>query len=133
MRSFLVWSLPFLVSGGMALGALIGINLFWGVTSQEAAASDMQGAAGALMVLISIVAGFTVSMPTVIIVKVFLRRTFDRYFLRLGMSVLGGIFISAMGISEKEFMVVLTWFLLISFPIVCSCPWPLKLPPDTEQ
>jgi hypothetical protein len=57
IRSWLAWLLPFLVSGGMALGAFIGMTSILGAARQEGPAGDMAGAAGALMIVICIVAG----------------------------------------------------------------------------
>ena len=95
-RSGIAWLLPFLVSGGMAFGALIGLTIVSGAIRQEGPAGDRAGAAGALMIVICIVVGFVMATLTVIVAKLLRRGPPDRIARRLGLSLLGGGVIGAL-------------------------------------
>lgn len=127
MRSWLAWLLPFLVSGGMALGAFIGMTSILGAARQEGPAGDIAGAAGALMIVICIVAGFVMAMLTTIGAKVLRRSTFDRIALRFGLSVVGGGIIGALGSNGGDVATAAALLLLIGLPILLAWPWKAKV------
>ncbi|MBN1546660.1 MAG: hypothetical protein JW902_08385 [Syntrophaceae bacterium] len=120
MRSRLVWLIPFLVSGGMAFGALVGISFFSDDTRQEGPAGDIAGALGALMVIICIVAGFAMAALTIIVAKVRHRRTPDHIFITLVMSALGGIIIGVLVWNIQGLNVAVDWLLLLVGPVLLA-------------
>lgn len=120
IRSWLVWLIPFFVSAGMAFGALIGMSWVSEAVTQEGPAGDMAGAAGALMVVISIVAGFVMATVVVIVAKVFHRGVPDRIVLRLGLSIVGGGIIGALGAAVEDVSTMVAWFLLIVGPVLLA-------------
>ena len=109
-----------LVSGGMALGALMGMPGVLDAARQEGPAGDMAGAAGALMVVICIVAGFVMPMLTIIVTKVLRRGASDRMALRLGLSVVGGGIIGALGAYVQDVNTAVTWVLLLGGPVLVA-------------
>ena len=121
--SWLAWFLPFLVSGGMAFGAFIGMTSFSDAAMQEGPAGDTAGAAGALMVVICIVVGFVVAMLTTIVAKVVRRSASDRIVLRLGLSIVDGGIIGALGINAEGVMTAVVWLLLLGTPVLLAWPW----------
>lgn len=127
MRSWFAWFLPFLVSGGMAFGAFIGMTSFLDAARQEGPAGDMAGAAGALMIVICIAAGFVMAMLTIIVAKVLRRNTFDRIALRFGLSIVGGGIIGALGTNDGDVATAAAWLLLIGLPILLAWPWRSKV------
>lgn len=126
MRSWLAWFLPFLVSGGMALGALIGITILSDAARQEGPAGDMAGAAGALMVVICIVVGFVMATLTIIAAKVLRHSVPDRIPLRFGLSIVGGGIIGALGSNAGDVTTALAWLLLLGAPVLLAWPWHTK-------
>ena len=120
MRSWLVWLIPFLVSGAMALGVLIGMSGVSDAARQEGPSGDMAGAAGALMVVICIVAGFVMPMLTIIVAKVLRRGAPDRIALRLGLSAVGGGIIGGLVAYVQAGNTALAWVLLIGGPILLA-------------
>jgi len=133
MRSRLVWLLPFLVSGGMAFGALIGMASASDAARQEGPAGDMAGAAGALLLLICIVVGFVMATLTVIVTKVLRRGAPDRIALRLGLSIVGGGIIGALGSSDGNVPTTVAWLLLLGLPVLVVWPWRGKAAPGAEK
>ena len=119
-RSWLVWLIPFFVSAGMAFGALIVVSWVSDAVTQEGPAGDMAGAAGALMVVICIVAGFVMATVTVIAAKVLHRGVPDRIVLRLGLSLVGGGIIGALGAAVQDVSTMVVWFLLIAGPVLLA-------------
>ena len=115
-RTWMVWFVPFLVSGGMAMGALIGWSIVSDTVSQEGPAGDMAGAAGALMVGICLVVGFAVSVLTIIVAKLLRRGTLDRIALRVGLSVVGGGVIGALGANPGDVTAAAALLLLVGVP-----------------
>ncbi len=103
----------------MAFGALIGMSWVWEAVTQAGADGDMAGAAGALMVIICIVTGFVMSTVTVIVAKVLHRGVPDRIALRLGLSIVGGGIIGALGAAVQESTIVV-WLLLIVGPVLLA-------------
>lgn len=120
MRSWIVWLLPFLVSGGMAFGALIGASSFSDAAMQEGPAGDIAGAAGALMVAICIVVGFVMAMFTIIVAKVLRRGAPDRNIFRLGLGIVGGGVTGALVAYVQDVSIALVWVLLIGGPILIA-------------
>ena len=133
MRSRLDWLLPFLVSGGMAFGALISPSSFSDAAMQEGPAGDMAGAAGALLVLICIVVGFVMATLTVIVTKVFRRGAPNRIALRLGMSIVGGGIIGALGSNAGDVSTVVAWLLLLGLPVLSVWSWRAKAASEVEK
>lgn len=119
-RSWLVWLIPFFVSAGMAFGALIGLSCVSEAISQEGPAGDMAGAAGAMMVVICIVAGLVMALITVIAAKVLHRRVPDRMALRLALCITGGGIIGALGAYVQDVSTTAAWLLLIVGPILLA-------------
>ena len=132
MRPGLAWFIPFLVSGGMAFGAFIGMTSLLDVARQEGPAGDIAGAAGALMIIICIVTGFVMAMLTIIVAKVLRRHTFDRIALRFGLSIVGGGIIGAIGTNEGDMATAAGWLLLIGLPILLAWPWQAKVVSSAE-
>ena len=126
LRPWLVWLFPFLVSGGMAIGALIGMNSVSDTVTQEGPSGDIAGAAGALMVVICLVAGFAMATLTVIATKVLNRRAPNRIGLRFGLSIVGGGIIGVIGIDAGYMSTVVVWFLLLGLPVLLSWSWHVK-------
>jgi hypothetical protein len=120
MRSLLVWLIPFLVSGGMAFGALVGMSSFSEAARQEGPAGDMAGAAGALMVVICIVAGFVMATFTIIVAKVLHRSAPDSIALRFGLSVLSGGIIGVLGWIVQDVNTAVAWLLLLGGPVLAA-------------
>ena len=117
---WLVWLTPFSVSAGMAFGALIGISYVSDAITQEGPAGDMAGAAGALMVVICIVVGFVMATVTVIAAKVLHRRVPDRIAPRLGLMIVGGGIIGALGAAVQDVSTMVVWLLLIVGPVLLA-------------
>jgi hypothetical protein len=107
----------------MAFGAFIGMTSLFDVARQEGPAGDIAGAAGALMIIICIVAGFVMAMLTVIVAKVLRRRIFNRIALRFGLSIVGGGIIGALGSNNGNVATAAAWLLLIGLPILLAWPW----------
>lgn len=135
MRSLLVWLIPFLVSGGMAFGALVGMSSFSEAARQEGPAGDMAGAAGALMVVICIVAGFVMATFTIIVAKVLHRSAPDRIALRFGLSVLGGGIIGVLGWNVQGVNTAVAWLLLLGGPVLLAwfCGTGRRFPAATQR
>ena len=119
-RSWLVWLIPFFVSIGMAFGALIGMSCVTEAITLEGPAGDIAGAAGAMMVVICLVAGFVMATFTVIVAKVLHRRVPDRIALRLGLSIVGGGIIGALGANVQDASTTVAWLLLIVGPVLLA-------------
>ena len=132
LRPWLVWLLPFLVSGGMVFGALIGMSSFSDTVTQEGPAGDIAGAAGALMVVICLVSGFSISTLTVIITKVLHRRAPGRIGLRFGLSIIGGVIIGVFGLNAGHMLTVVVWLLLLGLPVLLSWPWDVRAVPPSQ-
>ena len=130
MRSWFVWLIPFLVSGGMTCGALIGMSSVSDAINQEGPVGDMAGAAGALMVVICIVVGFVMATITIIVAKVLRRSAPDRIALRLCLSIVGGGIIGALGVNVQGVNTAIAWILLIGGPVLLawSCGTQRRLP-----
>jgi hypothetical protein len=116
-RSWIAWLLPFLVSGGMALGALIGLTIVSDAARQEGPAGDRAGAAGALAIVTCIVVGFVMATLTVIVAELLRRGAPDRIGRRLGLSVLGGGIIGALASSTSMVATAVAWLLLLGVPV----------------
>ncbi|MFC1580153.1 hypothetical protein ACFL4N_04510 [Thermodesulfobacteriota bacterium] len=122
-RSWLAWFLPFLVSGGMAFGSLIGMTSLSDAARQDGPAGDMAGAAGALMVVICIAVGFVMAALTIIVAKVLRRSAPDRIALRLGLSIVGGGIIGVLGSNAGVVATAGAWLLLLGTPVLLAWPW----------
>ena len=120
LRSWLVWLLPFLVSGGMAFGVLIGPSSFSDAAMKEGPAGDIAGAAGALMVAICIVVGFVMATFTIIVARVLHRNVPDRIILRFGLSIVGGGITGALVAYVQDVSAAVAWLLLIGGPILIA-------------
>lgn len=123
-RSRLAWLLPFLVSGGMAIGALFGLTWSSDAASQPGPAGDMAGAAGALMVVICVLAGVVLSLLTVILTKSLRHRPPEHLPLRFALSLAGGGLIGALASASGSLATVVVWTLLIGVPILLSWSGP---------
>jgi len=129
-RSWLVWFVPFLVSGGMAAGALIGMVSASDAMSQDGAAGDMAGAAGALMIMICLMVGFIMTTLTLIVAKLMRRGAPDRIALRVGLSVVGGGIIGALGSNPATVTTAAAWLLLVAVPVMLAWPSFARSAPD---
>ena len=125
-RSWLTWLLPFLMSGGMAFGAGIGLTIASDAARTEGPAGDIAGATGALMIVICIVAGFVMATLAIIVAKVLTRSAPDRVLLRFGLSILGGGVIGTLGTSSGNVALVIAWLLLLGVPVLLSWSWRAK-------
>ena len=125
-RSWLGCLLPFLVSGGMALGSLVGLTSVSDALVHEGPAGDMAGAAGALMASICIVVGFGMATLTLIVSSALRRRTPDHMALRLALSVAGGGVIGALPWNSGALVTTMGWILLLGVPVVLSWSWRAK-------
>jgi hypothetical protein len=123
MRSWRTWFLPFLISGGMAFGALLGLTSVSDAMKQEGPAGDVAGAAGALMVLICIVMGFIMVTITIIAAKVLRRGAPDHIGLRLGLSIVCGSIIGVLGSYSGNVATALAWLMLVGAPVLLSWSW----------
>ena len=110
----------------MAFGALIGMTIVSDAARQEGPAGDTAGAAGALMVVICIMAGFVVATLTIIAAKVLRRGAPDRITLRLGLSIVGGGVIGALGSNPGNVATAVAWLLLLGAPVLLSWSWRAK-------
>ena len=119
-RSWLVWLLPFVISGGMALGALVGMTSVSDAAMQEGPAGDMAGATGALMIAVCIVVGFVMATLATVVATVLGRGTPSRIALRFGLSVVTGGAIGALGSSPGDGATGLTWLLLLGAPVLLT-------------
>lgn len=121
--SRLAWILPFFVSGGMGLGAFLGLSFFGDMMHREGPEGDLAGAAGALLILICVSMGFLLALTTVVIAKVRGRKGWDRFLLRFCLSMTGGLVEGIIGINGGGLSTALAWLLLLSLPVVVSWPW----------
>ena len=129
-RSWLVWFVPFLVSGGMAFGALIGVTSVSDAAGREGPAGDAAGAAGALMVVICLLVGFVMATLTIVLAKLLRRGDPDHIALRVGLSVVGGGGIGALGSNPGNVATAAAWLLLLGVPVVLAWPSFAKAAPD---
>ena len=125
--SWLAWTLPFLVSGGLGLGALIGLSFFSDTIQKEGAAGDLAGAAGALLVLICVVMGFVMALITVIVAKLKRHKVWNFYILRFSLSIAGGVIVGAIGPKGGGISGAIVWLLLFSLPVFISWPWQMSI------
>ena len=128
------WLLPFVVSGGMALGAFIGLNCVSDAPRQEGPSGDMAGAAEALMVAICILVGFVMPTLTLVVSRV-LRRAGPRHLaIRLGLSIVSGGVVGAVSWQSRSgpLMAAIAWVLLLGAPVLLSWSWRARavLAPD---
>lgn len=110
----------------MAFGALIGMTSVSDAARQEGPAGDMAGAAGALMVAICIAVGFVMATLTIMVAKVLRRGAPDRIALRLGLSIVGGGVIGALGSNSGNAATAVAWLLLLGTPVLLSWSWRAK-------
>ncbi|MCP3872259.1 MAG: hypothetical protein GY699_03770 [Desulfobacteraceae bacterium] len=117
MHSRLLWLIPFLLSGAMAFGAILGLS-----SDPEAAQvyGDNAGAAGALVSGICLGMGFTMATITIIVVKLLHRDTPDRIFLRFGFSVIGGSIIGVLVWNLSTVNTAIFWIIVIGCPILIT-------------
>jgi hypothetical protein len=121
-RSWLLWLMPFILSVGMASGAVLGIATTSDAMRQEGPAGDVAGAAGALLVMISLVAGFAMATLTVVVARIRRRGGPDRLVLRVVSSVVGGGVIGALGTHPGTISTGALWILLACLPAVLAWP-----------
>jgi hypothetical protein len=119
-RAWLRWILPFVISGGMAFGSLLGFTGVSPALREEGTSGDVAGAAGALMVIICLVVGFVVSAFTVVVARALQRGVPGHIGLRLGLSVLGGGIAAALGPNDGSVATTTAWALLVGTPIALS-------------
>lgn len=120
MRLWIAWIMPFLVSGGMGLGALLGLTSFSNAILKEGPAGDISGAAGALAVLLCVTVGFAVSILTVIVAKVRHCGVPKLILLRTGFSIAGGCVIGLLAMNSTTMATVAAWLLLLGLPVLLS-------------
>ena len=130
IRSKLDWILPFILSGGMAFGSLIGMTGVSDLASDKGSAGDLAGAAGALMILICSGTGFVMAMLTVIAGKLFHRGEPQRFALRFGVSILGGGVIGILGWKNTAVSTISAWFLLLVLPVLLVWFWRANAGPE---
>lgn len=123
VRLWFAWFLPFLVSGGMAFGAIIGRTSLTDAARLEGPAGDIAGAAGALMVVICIIVGFVMATITIIVVKVLHHGTPDHLFFRLLLSIASGGIIGVLGTYTSTAATAGAWLLLLVMPVLLTWPW----------
>ena len=119
-RSWLVWLLPFVISGGMALGALVGMTSVSSAALQEGPAGDMAGAAGALMIAVCILAGFVMATLATVVATVLGRDAPHHVALRFALSVVAGGAVGALGSNPGDVATGLTWVLLLGAPVLLT-------------
>ena len=108
------------------------MNIVSDAARQKGQAGDMAGAAGALMLLICIVAGFVMTTLTLIVTKLLHRDQPDQILLRLGMSIVGGGIIGALSSNSVEVSTLTTWLILLCLPTQLVWPWRGKVTHDEE-
>jgi hypothetical protein len=133
MSSKLVWFFPFLVSGLMAFGALIGMSIFSDAVRQEGPAGDLAGAAGALIAIICVVTGFIMTTLTLIVNKLLRRDPPDQIAFRLGLSIVGGVIIGALGSTPGKVPTIIAWLLLLILPVLLVWLRSKKVVTDKEN
>lgn len=131
-RECIRWLLPFVVSGGMAFGALVGFSSASEALRQEGPSGDMAGAAGAVVVMICLLAGFVVATLTVIVAKLVGRDVPDHVPLRVGLSIAGGGFVGAAGWNSGPVMTAMVWLVLFGVPAVLSWSRRTRAVPDPD-
>lgn len=120
IRSWFVWLIPFFISLGMAMGALLGSSFYFNAEVKNGLNGEIAGAAGALMVLICIVVGFTTAMVTIIVAKILHRSSPGRMALRLCLSLIGGGVTGTLGVYAQDVSTVFAWFLLVGGPALLA-------------
>ncbi|MBN2370740.1 MAG: hypothetical protein JXO72_09640 [Vicinamibacteria bacterium] len=110
----------------MACGAAIGMTSMSDAARQAGPRGDMAGAALALMVVICVGVGFPTSMLTLVVAKVLRRPAPNRLLSRLGLSIVGGSVIGAVGSNSGGMTTAVAWLLLLGVPVVLSWPWRAK-------
>ena len=123
-RTWLAWLLPFLISGGMAVGSLFGLFNSSSPILREGPPGDTPaGAAGALLMLLCLGVGFPLAMLTVIACKLMRREAPGSILLRLGLSVVGGGAIGALAAWGGDLRKALVWLLLLAVPALLAWSW----------
>ncbi len=122
-RPWLAWLLPLLVSGGMALGSLVGMAFGSAAMSQEGSVGDAAGAVGALMVLLCLAVGLVMSLLTVIVAKLLRRPAPGHLLLRLVLSLAAGGLLGILGPGSRGIAVMAAWALLLGVPVLVSLSW----------
>ena len=117
------WVLPFVIGGGMGLGSLLGVTAFSDALPEEGPAGDLAGAAGALIVGLCLLAGFSLALLAVWGGKVMRRRPVRNISTGLLFSILGGGVIGALGAFGGGMPTTVSWCLLIVLPILLAWPW----------
>lgn len=107
----------------MAFGALLGLAIGSDAARQEGPAGDMAGAAGALVVVICVLAGFAVSLLTIILAKILRRASPGRLLLRFVLSLAGGGILGMLGSNPGGVAIAAAWILLLSVPALLSWSW----------
>ena len=129
---WLTWFLPFLVSGGMAFGSLMGMTSLSDAATQEGPAGDIAGAAGALIVVICTVVGFIMAMLTILVAKVLHRSAPNHIVLRLGLSIASGYVLGSLGSHAGYVATAIAWLLLLGTPVLLAWPWQAEIASDVE-
>lgn len=123
------WMLPLLVGLGMATGTLLGMALTSDAAFQDGPAGDLAGAFGALTVTMSLLAGCLVSTVTLAVRALLKRSAPRRMFVRLAVSVAGGLLIGATGSTALLRDTVMPWLPLLAVPAIASWPWRSRASP----
>ena len=131
-RSWIRWLLPFIVSGGMAFGAMVGYSNVSDTVLQQGVSGHAVGTIGAVILVSCLAAGFVMSALTVIVSRV-LRRGIPGYIcIRAVLSLVGGgavvsaafaggvRVVGVAGANSKGLMDVIVWLLLLGIPVVVS-------------
>ena len=118
-----LWFLPFLISAAVGLGTLLGFALFTRGWSQDGPSGDTAGAAGALLLVLSVGASFASASLITIAAGLAHRGAPTLLLVRLGLGVVAGTAIGALAPNEGDSAGVVMWVGLLGVPAILSWPW----------
>jgi hypothetical protein len=119
-----LWFLPFLLSAAVGLGTLLGFALFTDAWSQQDGSSgDARGAAGALVLILSVGASFVSASLMTIVAGLAHRGVPTLLFVRLGLGVVAGAAVGALAPNQSATAAVVMWMGLLGVPAILSWPW----------
>jgi hypothetical protein len=117
------WLFPVVISGGMGLGALIGVTGFSNAIGQSGPAGDAAGAVGVLIIGVCLVAGFTMAILTLIVMKIKGCEPKQRLLTGMVLSILGGVIIGGLGSTGGGMATTTSWVILILLPVLLTWSW----------
>jgi len=131
-RSWLAWLLPFLVPVGMVVGATIAFANFSEAARDPGPAGDMAGAAGGLVAAICLMAGFVMSLLTVVVAKLLRRGAPTRLPLRVALSLADGLLIGLIGTGKGNLVLaeIAAAVLIFVVPVLLCWTWQRTAVPD---